>query len=68
MARAVAPPPRRRAATPIPTAAAADPTHPRFPRRAVGVLVAAAAVVALAVGGWAVMSTLGPDPAPAASA
>ena len=67
-ASAVAPPPPPvGAGTPIPTAAAADPTHPRFPRRAVGVLVAAAAVVALAVGGWAVVSTLAPDPAPAAS-
>jgi hypothetical protein len=56
-----------REATPIPTAAAADPTHPRFPRRAVGVLVAAAAVVLLTFGGWVVVSTLGPDPAPAAS-
>ena len=61
-------PPHPARPPPIPTAAAADPTHPRLPRRAVGVLVAAAAVVALTVGGWAVVSTLGTDPAPTASA
>ncbi len=62
----VAPPPAPVVAgTPIPTAAAADPTHPRSPRRAVGVLVAAAAVVALTGGGWAAVSALAPAPAPA---
>ena len=54
-------------ATPIPTAAAADPTHPRLPRRAVGVLVAAAAVVLLTLGGYTAVTTLGTEPAQTAS-
>ena len=51
---------------PITTAAAAAPAPTRLPRRALGVLGAAAAVVLLAVGGYAAVTTLGTDPAPTA--
>ena len=50
------------------TAAAAAPARTRLPRRALGLLGAAAAVVLLAVGGYAAVSTLDTDPAPTASA
>jgi hypothetical protein len=50
------------------TAAAADPASTRLPRRALGLLGAAAAVVLLTVGGYAAVTTLGAAPAPTTSA
>ena len=50
-----------------PAAAAAAPALSRFPRRALGLVSAAAAVILLAVGGWTVVSALASDPTPAAA-
>ena len=57
--------------TPTPhdtTAAAAAPAPTRFPRRALRLLGAAAAVALLTAGGYAAVSALGADPAPTAAA
>ena len=52
---------------PITTAAAAAPTPTRPPRRVLGALGAAAAVVLLTLGGYTAVTTLGDDLAPTAA-